>query len=191
MGGDNMKEYTREYSLFSLCGVNCGLCPRYHTNGNSKCPGCGGQDFHLKHPTCSVITCNQKHDNVEYCFQCSSYPCKKYDIENLTDFFITHQNVITDFEKTKSMGISSYQLELNEKVEILKFLIDNYNDGRRKNFYCIAINLLKLSDIKEIIEIINTKISMQDIEHKNKIAQIVSLFEAKANEQNIKLALRK
>lgn len=55
-----MKEYKREYSLFSLCGLNCGLCPHYQTNGISKCPGCGGQDFHLKHPTCAVITCNRK-----------------------------------------------------------------------------------------------------------------------------------
>jgi hypothetical protein len=33
-----MKEYYRNYPLFSLCGLNCGLCPRYHTQGESKCP---------------------------------------------------------------------------------------------------------------------------------------------------------
>jgi len=54
-----MKEYKREYPLFSLCGLNCGLCPKYHTNGESKCPGCGGTDFTLKHPPCKVIRCNQ------------------------------------------------------------------------------------------------------------------------------------
>lgn len=186
-----MKEYKRDYPLFSLCGVNCGLCPRYHTDGGSKCPGCGGQDFHLKHPTCSVITCNQKHDNVEYCFQCSSYPCPKYEQENMKDFFITHQNAITDFEKAKNLGIEAYKAELNEKVEILKFLLDNYNDGKRKNFYCIAINCLALTDIKEIMDKINKEISLQTIEHKEKIARIISLFELKANEKNIKLALKK
>lgn len=59
--------YKRNFPQLSLCGLNCGLCPRYHCNGISKCPGCGGKDFNLKHPTCSVVTCNQKHDNVEYC----------------------------------------------------------------------------------------------------------------------------
>lgn len=42
----DLKEYKREYPSFALYGLNCGLCPRYHTKGESKCHGCGGQDFH-------------------------------------------------------------------------------------------------------------------------------------------------
>lgn len=34
---------------------------------------------------------------------------------------------------------------LEEKIEILEFLIENYNDGRSKNIYCIAVNLLELN----------------------------------------------
>jgi len=34
-----MEYKQREYPLFSACGLNCGLCPRYHTDGISKCPG--------------------------------------------------------------------------------------------------------------------------------------------------------
>ncbi|HCP15088.1 MAG TPA: hypothetical protein DIT32_04865, partial [Peptococcaceae bacterium] len=64
-----MKEYVRAYPLFSLCGLNCGLCPRYHTEGESRCPGCGGPAFHLKHPSCAVITCSRKHGGVEHCCQ--------------------------------------------------------------------------------------------------------------------------
>lgn len=191
IGGMKMKEYSRDYPLFSLCGVNCGLCPRYHTDGTSKCPGCGGESFHLKHPTCAIITCSKKHGNVEYCFQCSDYPCHRYAAEELRDSFISRKNVLTDFDKAKIFGVESYQIELNEKVEILRFLIENYNDGKRKNFYCIAINLLKLADIKEIVETINTSIAPQDIDLKVKVLQVVALFEAKAKEQNIKLTLRK
>ena len=186
-----MNEFKREYPLFSLCGLNCGLCPRYNTDGTSKCHGCGGNDFHLKHPACAVITCNRKHDNVEYCFQCSSYPCEKYSNPSKVDSFISYRNVITDFEKAKINGIEKYQMELNEKVNILNFLINNYNDGRRKNFYCIAVNLLELTCLKDIMEDINKKINPQDIDLKKKIEQIISLFEAKAKEENIELKLRK
>jgi hypothetical protein len=186
-----MKEYRREYPLYSLCGLNCGLCPRYQTDGRSKCPGCGGKDFHLKHPACAVITCNRKHDNVEYCFQCSSYPCKKYTSPSEVDSFITYRNVISDFQKAKKEGLKKYNMELDEKVDILEFLINNYNDGRRKNFYCIAVNLLKLTDVKDIVEEIKKKISIQDIDIKDKRELIISLFEAKAKKENIELKLRK
>ncbi|MCK5197895.1 MAG: DUF3795 domain-containing protein [Spirochaetales bacterium] len=186
-----MTEYKRKYPLFSLCGLNCGLCPRYQTDGISKCPGCGGADFHLKHPTCAVITCNKKHDNVEYCFQCSSYPCNRYSEPSKGDSFISYRNVISDFNRANKIGIDKYQMELNEKVNILEFLINNYNDGRKKSFYCIAVNLLNLSDLKSIMKQIDKRIKNQNIDIKNKIKLIIDLFKSEAKERDIALKLRK
>jgi len=185
-----MKAYSREYPLFSLCGLNCGLCPRYQTDGASKCPGCGGTDFHLKHPSFAVITCMLKHDQVDYCFQCTSYPCEKYRNQNDKDSFITYQNVLIDFEKAKTEGMQQYKLELNEKVEILEYLIHNYNDGRRKNFYCIAVNLLSLASLKEVVQEIQNSVCPQDIDLKSKIEQIIKLFETRAKCDSIALKLR-
>ena len=186
-----MKEYKREYPLFSLCGLNCGLCPRYQTKGESKCPGCGGYDFNLKHPTCAVITCNKKYDQVEYCFQCSSFPCERYSNPSKEDSFISYRNVITDFEKAKIDVLKQCKIELNEKIDFLEFLINNYNDGRRKSFYCNAVNLLKLNDLKVIMTEINEKISKQDTNMKDKIKQIILLFDQQASKDNINLKLRK
>lgn len=186
-----MKEYSREYPLFSLCGLNCGLCPRYQSKSASRCPGCGGQDFHIKHPACAVITCNKKHDNVEFCYQCSSYPCDKYTQPSSKDSFITYQKVISDFEKARIDWIECYQEELNEKVSFLEFLIDNYNDGRKTNFYCIAVNLLSLADLNDINKDIQGRISKLDITQKEKIELITAAFEAKASSNNIELKLRK
>lgn len=186
-----MKEYKRGYPLFALCGLNCGLCPRYQTNSKSKCPGCGGKDFNLKHPTCPVITCNKKHDNVDYCFQCTSYPCRRYMGPARADSFISYQNVIADFQKAAKDGLDAYKRELDEKVSIAEFLINNYNDGRKKSFYCNAANLLPLDALRDIMTEIDEKISKQDMELKDKISLIISLFEAKAKKENIELKLRK
>jgi hypothetical protein len=136
-----MKEYKRKYPLFSLCGLNCGLCPRYQSEGKSKCPGCGEKDFCSKHPTCPVISCNIKHDNVEFCFQCSSYPCKKYIKRSKNDSFISYQNVKNDFEECSKIGIENYMNKLNSKIDILDFFLKNYNNGRLKGFYCLTVNL--------------------------------------------------
>jgi hypothetical protein len=146
MKGVIMKEYKRDYPIFSLCGLNCGLCPRYHTDGASKCPGCGGTDFYLKHPSCKVINCNLKRENVEFCFECSEFPCEKYIEPSENDSFITYVNVLKDFEKAKEKGTKDYIKELNEKMKFLNILLENYNDGRRKKFYCLAINLLDLAN---------------------------------------------
>ncbi len=186
-----MIQYKRKYPIFSLCGLNCGLCPRYHTDGSSRCPGCGGHDFHLKHPACSVITCNRKHDQVEFCFECSAYPCAKYAHPGDLDSFISYRNVINDFEKAKTKGVDQYIRQLQEKVKILEFLISNYNDGKRKNFYCLAVNLLQLEDIQNIMAKIANEISKQSIPMKDKINSIVLLFEDQARKDNVSLKLRK
>ena len=107
------------------------------------------------------------------------------------DSFISYQKVISDFAKANRGGIANYKSELDEKVDILEFLFNTYNDGRRKNFYCIAVNLLELTDVKDVVAEINSKISKQDIDTKNKIDQIISLFKAKAKKANIELKLRK
>ncbi|MEI8199146.1 MAG: DUF3795 domain-containing protein [Eubacteriales bacterium] len=186
-----MEEYIRATPLFSLCGLNCGLCPRYRTQGESKCPGCGGTDFRLKHPACAVITCSKKHGDVEYCFECSSYPCERYSGTGDKDSFISYRNVITDFAKAKTDGIEQYITDLREKIKILDFLLNTYNDGRRKAFYCNAVNMLPLPDLREIMKEIQEKIAGRDLPLKEQIEEIVRLFEARAASQDILLKLRK
>lgn len=186
-----MKEYKRDYPLFSLCGLNCGLCPRYWCKGTSRCPGFGGEDFHLKHPTCAVITCSARHGGVQYCFQCSDYPCKRYKNQSDKDSFITYRNVLSDFEKARRNGMDGYGKELNERMEILEFMLENYDDGRRKNFYCIAVNLLKLDDLRDVMSYIQGTISKMDICERDKVKLVVSVLEDKASADNIELRLRK
>jgi len=184
-----MKDYTRSYPLFSLCGLNCGLCPRHQTSGKSKCPGCGGKDFYLLHPSCAIVTCSKKHGNIEYCFLCEKFPCEEYPLENETDSFITYQNVINDMRKAKAIGIEKYQSELNEKISFLEHLIKIYNDGRKKQFYCIAVNLLTLEELYEVKKVIQS--FDEKLDQKEKILKIVSLFNEKAKARNITLKIRK
>lgn len=186
-----MKEYKREYPLFSLCGLNCCLCPQYHTDGESKCPGCGGENFHLKHPSCPVIKCAREHDNIECCYLCTAYPCERYKHISEKDSFITYRNVLKDFETAKEYGIEQYKKELNEKESILKYLLQNYNDGRRKSFYCLSVNLLGLNDIKEVIKAFEANAAFKNEGKKVQAARLVSFFEEKAKLKNIELKLRK
>jgi hypothetical protein len=188
---ESMAAYTREYPLFSLCGLNCGLCPRYHTRGTSKCPGCGGKAFYEKHPPCGVISCAGRHGGIEYCCQCDAYPCKNYyDSEKIRDSFITKQRQLADFEKAQKIGLDAYQAELNEKLGILQQLLNDYDDGRRKNFFCLAVNLLDLTDIKDVLAHLNEAIAL-DAAPKEKALLVLRMFQEKAKEREISLELRK
>lgn len=185
-----MKEYKRKNPSFSLCGLNCCLCPRYHTESPSKCPGCGGKDFHLKHPSCAVITCSKQHGGMEYCFECPDYPCKKYKQQNGKDSFITYRNVLTDFDKA-SNGLKQYTQQLHEKEAFLKYILNCYNDGKRKSFYCLAVNLLTLQEAGHAIEVCELDAAFKSADVKAQAQKIAEFFQEKAKARSIELILRK
>jgi len=184
-----MEYQTRKYPLFSACGLNCGLCPRYYTDGSSKCPGCAGKDFSAVHPPCGVLSCSQRR-GIEYCYECEEYPCKKYDSADQLDSFITHKNQFHDLEKAKRIGIEEYKTQLNEKVKLLEKLLKNYDDGRKKSLFCIAVNLLDLQDIKSIMGQLADE-TKSDTLLKEKASTAVRLFEKMAERRGISLKLRK
>jgi hypothetical protein len=198
----------REFPLFSACGLNCGLCPHHHTAGSSKCPGCAGAGFSKVHPGCGVLSCCQRK-GLEYCFFCDEDPCKKYDGADQKDSFITHMDQFRDIEKAKRLGVEAYKAELKIKMEILDELLKNYNDGRRKSFYCLAVNLLELSDLKSVMAQISSDVERQAplnakltqlgsgsddrrdaSKQREKAATVVSLLQAVADTKGIYLKLR-
>ena len=184
-----MKEYTRKYPEFSLCGLNCVLCPRFHTDGTSKCPGCGGIDFFNKHPACSVITCSKKHGDMEFCFECNEYPCKKYQVESNQDSFITYKNVLANMAFAEK-NLEQYVKEIRERQQYLEELIINYDDGRQKNFYCVAVNLLSTDDMRTCMAKIR-EITGSGIEIKEKAKEARRIIEEIAEKKKIKIELRK
>jgi hypothetical protein len=184
-----MEYKMRAYPIFSACGLNCGLCPRYHTEGKSKCPGCAGEGFCAVHPTCGVLSCSLRK-GLEYCFLCDEFLCKKYDSADAADSFITHKNQFKDLDKVKLIGLDAYIAEQNEKIEILRDLLSNYNDGRLKSFFCVAVNLLELSDVRSAMKQIKIEADPED-PAKGKSKTAVCLFQNMADNRNISLKLRK
>lgn len=184
-----MKHIERKYELLSVCGLNCGLCPRYYTDGVSKCPGCAVEEFFAKKLSCGVISCCHRH-GIEYCYQCDEYPCKRYDGAGVYDSFITHRNQLKDNEKVKKIGLDAYKAELDEKVKILQNLLLNYNAGRQKSLFCIAVNLLELVDVKEVMAQIK-EAAKPDFSIKEKALAAVSLFKTMAEKRDISLKLNK
>ena len=180
-----MKDFTRKDTAFSLCGLNCNLCPM---RLGGYCPGCGGG---TGNQPCAIARCSLEHNRVEYCFLCPDFPCQKYDGAEEYDSFITHQRQLSDLNRAKEIGIEANNFEQIRKSEILQTLLAKYNDGRRKTFYCVAVNLLPLPRIERIMEQAATNTSIWSLSIKEKTAYMVALFQDQASQEGLVLKLRK
>lgn len=128
----------------SLCGLNCRLCPM-QISGN--CGGCG-----FGNQGCPIARGSRDRGGYEYCTQCPEYPCDKYAHVDDYDSFITHRNQKQDLGKMQRIGEEAYNAEQMEKRRILDRLLADYNDGRKKTLFCVAVNLMELKILREILD---------------------------------------
>ena len=126
--------------------------------------------------------------NIAICVM--NIPARNLKALDNSDSFITHKNQLTDFDKVKNIGLDAFKAELNSKVELLKGFLMNFDDGRRKSFFCIAVNLLDLQDLKRVMEQIKDEIR-PDEPLKEKSGAAVRLLQTMAEKRDISLELRK
>ena len=143
----SVKGFERTDGLFSLCGLNCGLCG-YRLQGN--CKGCFKDSSCAA--TCPMAPCSVRHGNLQYCFECPEYPCKHYDGFDSYDTLVLHRNQRKDMQRAKEIGIEAYRAEQQKKVELLNKLLETYDDSNKQVFYCTAVNLLSIDEMKAIID---------------------------------------
>ena len=148
----------RKFPTIGVCGLDCGLCPRYYTVGTSRCPGCGGHDFFDKHPSCSFITCCVKKNNLEVCAECSDFPCfkfksdKEYQQAKESSSYPPYKKVMSNLNFIKEHGIEKFAEGQKKRIKLLEAMIENFDDGRSKSFFGKATALLDLTSLENSLD---------------------------------------
>jgi hypothetical protein len=193
-----MKNNTqKKYNTIGCCGIDCGLCPRYYTEGTSQCPGCFGPKFiEIMGQTCSFITCCIKKQEKEACGECNLFPCPKFDSkwfgENAYDSFVTHKRALSNMQDINKYGLKPFIKQQQKRIKILERMLNKYNDGRSKNLYCLATALLTIKGLENALKELNEKaldlkIDKNDKKNLAKLLRTI-LLEIAANEnQELKL----
>jgi hypothetical protein len=181
---------TKAYSTIGCCGIDCGLCPRYHTEGKSRCPGCAGKDFFEKHPSCSIVTCCFITRKLETCGNCERLICERIKNWDSADSFVTHRNCISNLENIKENGLAIVIEQKEQRLRLLHDLLRDYDDGRSKSFYCLSAALLPIDELtRAIAEIGDPEEESND---RTQVAKrLKEAFLATANRIDVELSYRR
>ena len=145
------KQIQKRYPTIACCGIDCGLCPRYYTEGTSRCPGCLGEGFAEKHPACSILTCCVRKNGFETCAECPQFPCEKLANWDAADSFVTHRKSLENLRRIQAGGMEEFLRQQSERMRILEKLIREYDDGRSRSFFCLAAALLEIDDLHDAL----------------------------------------
>jgi hypothetical protein len=164
-----MNSIMKRYPTVGVCGLDCGLCPRYYTAGPSRCPGCAGPDFPNKHPSCSFITCCVKKRGLEVCGECPDFPCAKFKSEEEyqqakeSSSYPPYKKVMPNLNAIKEHGIERFVEQQRRRIKLLERMIDDFDDGRSRSHYCRSAALLDLAALESSLNAAVRKIKADHV----------------------------
>lgn len=180
-----MKGFNRTEPLFSLCGLQCALCPM-HLDGH--CPGCGGG---AGNQSCAIARCSLEQGGVAFCTQCTRYPCERYDGFDACDSFVPHQTRQRDLDHLQAVGLETLLAEMREKTRLLECFLTGYNDGRHKTLFRTAAYLLPLPELRAVLDQLGSEPGLRELPPKERVRTVETLLRAAADRQGLELKLRR
>jgi len=180
------------YVEVGICGLSCRLCPRYHVDGSSRCGGCKSK-FRMG-AGCPFITCAVKRKGVEFCGDCEeSVTCKKWEkhvgFGRSHDTFVSYQRLEDNITFILKYGMGEFEKGQRGQEKLLTELLREFNEGRSKNYYCIAATVFGMDELKRCIERCREESKGLDI--KDRAKRMHAILDEQALKEGHHLKLRK
>jgi len=106
------------------------------------------------------------------------------------DSFVTHRNTITNLKSIKKNGYDAFIKQQKMRIQLLEELIEKYDDGKSKSFYCLSAALLPIDELKQaIVKNISQKETGYD--KKQQAKALKNAFNNIAEKNKVELIYRK
>jgi hypothetical protein len=125
-----------------------------------------------------------KDKNLEVCAQCPTFPCPKFktkeEYQRMKDSpsYPPLRKVMPNLTFIKKHSLEKFLVQQKTRMTYLRTMIDKYDDGRSKGYYCRASALLELRTLKSSIDIATLRVKAEhvkqgDVKAKAKILRAV------------------
>ena len=180
------------YPEIGICGLSCRLCPNYQTKAASKCSGC--KSTNRMAVGCPFITCAIKKVGIEFCWDCrKNESCEKWkkhrELGKEYDSFKTYQKLEDDINFIKAKGVKAYDEQQRIRESLLIGILNEFNEGRSKSYYCIAATVMDIDELNSALEEATAQSKLLSIKDKSRIMH--TILNSIALKKGYRLSLRK
>jgi len=181
-----------EYPEIGICGLACRLCPAYQRKTEGRCGGCKTES--RMNAGCPLTTCALKCKGVEFCWDCGeSDSCAKWkrhrEFGRQHDSFKCYQMLDEDILFIQKNGVDEFDALVKQREQALKAMLNEFNEGRSKSYYCIAATVLELDELEKALAEARKRSAGLDMKEKSKLLH--SLLDTMAADKNYSIKLRK
>jgi hypothetical protein len=127
---------------------------------------------------------------LETCGNCEDFICKRIRNWDSADSFVTHRNCLNNLKSIRERGLDAFIRQQQERLLLLKNLLEEYDDGRSKSFYCLSAALLPIGDLKSAIGKLGS--AAEPVNDRKHVAKLLrEAFAGIATRNSVKLSYRK
>jgi len=143
---------------------------------------------------CPFITCAIKKKGIEFCWDCEQdETCEKWlkhrNAGKKVDSFKCYQKLEDDIAFIQKNGVNEFEKLQKMREKVLKEMLQEFNEGRSKSYYCIVATILDIGELKEALTKARKDSTGLEIKDKSKVFHLI-LGEL-AERKNYYLKLRK
>jgi hypothetical protein len=123
---------------------------------------------------CTFIRCAVKKKGIEFCWDCGENSlCEKLrkhrEASKTGDSFVCYQKLEDNIRFINENSVEDFEKEQIFRENLLKDMLDEFNDGRSKTFYCIASTVLENYELKNALNEARERSELLDIKRKAQI----------------------
>ncbi len=98
---------------------------------------------------CLFITCAVKKKGIQFCWQCfENETCKKWhnhiEFSKDHDTFVCYQKLEDNLSYIQENNVPTFEVMQKIREALLVDMLENFNEGRSKSYYCICATMLKV-----------------------------------------------
>ncbi|HZK31095.1 MAG TPA: hypothetical protein VFC43_07695 [Methanoregula sp.] len=143
---------------------------------------------------CPFITCALKKKGIEFCWNCEeNETCVKWarhrESSKKVDSFTCYQKLKDDIGFIQKHGVSEFEKTQKNKEHLLKEMLQGFNEGRSKSYYCIAATVMDIGELEEALD--KARKNSDGLAIQEKSGVLHSLLDEIARQRNYYLKLRK
>ncbi len=143
---------------------------------------------------CPFITCAIKKKGIEFCWDCKeSATCEKWkkhrDAGKKRDSFKCYQKLEADIAFVQQNGVDEFERTQQAREQLLKGMLQEFNDGRSKSYFCIAATVLEIGELKGALDKVKKRSEGSGIKERSKLLH--SILDEIATQKKYHLKLRK
>jgi hypothetical protein len=143
---------------------------------------------------CPFITCALKNKGIEFCWDCKeSETCAKWakhrESGKKADSFKCYRTLEDDIAFVRKHGVIEFEKLQKTRELLLKEMLQEFNEGRSKSYYCIAATVMETGELEGAIA--EAKKNSRGLGMKERSRVLHSLLDEIARQRNYHLKLRK